>query len=152
MAITKLSDMTESQRDKFMDYYNNVLLTGLTGFKYEKPTEEFDEFGLRFSSDYLAAIQFSAVMLPIELMADYVDEVIKTEIDKNNTEFIYKNIIDVDTVVNSVNEINATACGNMAYIVLHCKNEIAVKKVEAELNTFHTMVKGHLLNYMNENM
>lgn len=153
MAIAKFSLMNEEQKKAYMNYYNNAMLTGIMGFTYLKPEKEFDKDGLRFPSDYLQAVGKSIVMLPLELMAEYVDGVTHDLIDEDNQPFIFEQVINRDiNVEEEYPSINATGIGNLAYICLNCKNEKAREITEKILDEIFIKQKGELLEQINDKL
>lgn len=147
--------MTEDQKERYNKYYNGVLLTGELGYKIEHPSNTFNEFGLKFSVDYLNRIGKNVIMFPLEIMADYVDEVTKKYIDTNNLEFIDYQIHIFESDFKSVDiiweNLNATSIGNLAYICLNSKNEKAKEVCEKILQDIFVKMKGILLTHINEN-
>lgn len=95
------------------------------GFVFPNP--KFDNNGLRFDIDYLNRIGGSICVFPLEFMADYVDVVCKESIDKQEGK-MEQDILADDATDESLVDINATALGNLSYIVLHTKDELAKAK------------------------
>lgn len=126
LSIKTLATMSAEQKEKFMNYYNNSLLTGEFGVKMLRPTDEFDSNGLRFPVSYLNEIKFMIVFLPLELMAEYADIVTTQMIESidsdNGVTFSFdiarSNYSDDQIFLN----LNATAIGNLAYICLNSKS------------------------------
>lgn len=151
--ISRLSEMTEEKRNNYMKYYEDILLTGSAGFQLMRPAEHFDKFGLRFPVEFLNKIGTSLVFLPLELMAEFVDVIMKNGIDKNDAEFIFNQILDKDfNIEQSWSLLNATTIGNLAYIALNCKNERAKEIAEDLLNKIHVKQKGAVMQYINDNI
>lgn len=153
--MTRLSTMTQDQRDRFDKYWNDVLLTGKMGFKMMEPKLKFDKWGLRFPSEYLRSVGISIIMLPLEKMAEYCDAVAKRVIDENDTamlEEMRKSICGVNDVKEVVGKINATSIGNLAYACLYCKDELLRVNIEDFLQKVLVYQKGQLLNSINENL
>lgn len=151
--VTRLSTMSEKQREDYLKYYNDVMLSGITGFKVLEPAKEYDDFGLRFPIDYLNSFGKNVVFLPLEIMAEYVDIITRSAIDNNEADFIYHQIHDLDFDVDKMyDNLNATAIGNMAYIALNCQDGKAKEICEKQLNAIFVKAKGKLLNAMNENL
>ncbi len=151
--VTSLSKMSTEDREKYMKYYEDVLLSGVIGFTVLKPNPDFDDNGLRFPVDYLNEIGINIIFMPIEIMSEYVDSVTKTHIDKNDDGFIYHQFIDSNfdgSNEDDFNTVNATALGNLAYAALNCKNEKARQIAEKNLNHIFVKAKGKMLNSINE--
>ena len=87
------------------------------------PAQEYNEYGLKFNMDELNRIGANVIMLPIEYMAKYVDIITKTNIDENNPDFLESQFHDFKVSKENYKSCNATSCGNIAYIYLHCKDE-----------------------------
>ena len=136
LKIKKLSEMTPQQQLQYMQYYETLCTKGLHGFKVLKPGRFFDDNGLRFPVDYLNRLGINNVFFPLEIMAEYVDAVVKGYIDDNDPGFIYNGMqmISNKAAVISFESLNATAIGNMAYIALKCVNLTYARMNEALLN------------------
>ncbi len=151
--ITKLSESTDEQKQNYLTYYKEVMLTGKAGFKFMEADKEFNDYGLRFSHEYLKKLDKNIIFLPLEIMAEYVDFITKTNIDNNDKEFIYYQIHDFDFDVDKMfDSINATAIGNAAYIIMFCKDEKAREICEKQLNSIYVKQKGRVLNAINESI
>lgn len=143
--------MSEQEKSEYLKYYEDVLLTGVAGFKMFKPNEQFDEYGLRFNIDYLNSVGKNVVFLPLEFMSEYVDVVTKSAIDANDKEFIFHQIHDLDFDVEQMYEsLNATAIGNLAYACLNSQDEKVKELCEKQLSAIFVKAKGKLLNALNE--
>jgi hypothetical protein len=152
-VIARFSEMTEEQKKRYDEFYKSVLLTGIGGTKVVEPTKDFDEYGLRFTTEYLSYIGKNVIFFPLELMAEYVDIITKTAIDKNDKEFIFNQLIDPDfNIEEQYENLNATAIGNLGYICLNCKDEKAKELTENILNEIFVKAKGILLAAMNEEL
>jgi hypothetical protein len=96
------------------------------------PTDEFNNYGLRFPIEYLKKIGCNIIFLPLEYMAQYVDTVTKkrVDLDEDFGSFIYKiNESDIENM-----NINATSIGNLAYACLYSKHEKIRQVCEESLN------------------
>lgn len=125
-SVRKFSDFTDSQKEYFLNYYNNVLLGGAFGFKWEKPKDNFNELGLKFDYDYLNELGINNIFLPLEYMSEYADIVTVKAIDSNNITF--KKTALGSLIIDNMNSIdfdniNATGIGNLAYCYLHSNDE-----------------------------
>lgn len=113
----------------------------------KRPSEEFNEWGLRFPIDYLNEIGPLPICLPLEYMAEYVDIVTKTQTDKNDEKFLS----DIDYPdEDNYDKVNATAVGNVAYIALTSKNEQAQKAALEWLEKFQEYYYISALARMNQ--
>lgn len=149
--IVKLSALSESEKEKYFKYYNEVLLTGASGFKVLEPTKDFDENGLKFPINYLHQLGINNVFFPLEIMAEYADIVTTTSINKDDKYFIFDQIINYEFNIESVYPLlNATSIGNMAYVALNCKSQAARQICEDQLNQIFVKAKGELLAAINE--
>lgn len=108
------------------------------------PNPEFDENNLRFDIAYLNGIGGAICMLPLEFIADYVDGVCKSSVDDNDG-LMEEDVISTDLTTEQLKEVNATALGNAAYIILHTKNEMAKHKC---LDILHRYLNFYLDNLM----
>lgn len=87
-----------------------------------KPKSEFDENGLRFDIDYLHTVGNNILLIPVKYMAEYVDVITKNYVDTNDEVLIDTIKQDKDFTKDELKNMNATSCGNMAYIYLHTKD------------------------------
>lgn len=151
--ITRLSTMSDKEKKDYLKYYKDVMLSGITGFKILEPTTEFNDLGLRFPIEYLRQLGKNVVFLPLEIMAEYADIIIKSSIDYNDKDFIYHQIKDLDCNIENVYQnINATSIGNMAYILLNSQYEKAKEICEKQLNIIYEKEIQELSNSMNYNV
>lgn len=149
--ITRLSTMSEKQKEDYMKYYEDVMISGVAGFKMLKPADKFDENGLRFPIKYLNEFGKNIIFLVLELIAEYADVITTCSIDENDKGFIYHQIIDLDFDIEKMyDNLNATSIGNIAYICLNCKDEKVKLIAEKILNEIFVKAKGILLNQINE--
>lgn len=146
--------MSQTQKANYMKHYEDTMLSGSYGFTWLRPAAEFDGFGLRFPIEYLNQVNKSIVLLPLELMAEYVDVICKTFIDQDDQEFIFKQILNEDPTIDDkrFENINATAVGNLAYVCLNCKNESARKITEKQIEYIFSRQKGWVLDQINESL
>ena len=115
--IQELSKMSSEQKESYLKYYNDVMLSGAAGFKFLEPYPECDVYGLKFPIEYLNKVGKSIIMLPLEFMAEYADIITREYIDKDDQQFIFEQIIDRDINCDQIYQsVNATGIGNMAYI------------------------------------
>jgi hypothetical protein len=127
MALKRLSDLTEEGKAEAL---------ALVEERYGKPSDKFDYYGLRYNIDQLNKIGGSIINIPLECMAEYVDVVTKTAIDKNDGLFILTQILNVDYDKLNCSKLNTTAIGNISYVCLHCKDESARIKSEKFLEKY----------------
>ena len=129
-------------------------LTGETREKFRKeitgkglkfPNPEFDENNLRYDIDYLNQIGGLICMLPLEFMADYVDGICKGSMDENDG-LMEEDVLSTEMSDEKISELNATALGNTAYIILNTKNEMAKHKC---LDVLHRYMNFYLDNFLN---
>ena len=147
--MIRLSYLSPEIKEHYLNYYNNVLLSGASGFKFIEPTPDFNELGLRFPIEYLNEMGKNIIFLPLEIAAEYVDGITKNFIDENNEEFIFHQVLNVDYEVSEMYEnLNATGIGNMAYICLNCQNEKARTICDEFLKSVFGKEKGKLLDHL----
>ena len=150
-TILKLGEMTPEQKDNYLEYFNNALLTGALGFKVMQPADEFDENGLKFPIEYLNQLGVNVVFLPIEMMAEYADIITKSSIDgydKGYYEFLSGDDLESLDEMYESGQINATSIGNMAYIAMHCKDQTQRDLSDAGLNKIFSKHKKAVLNML----
>ncbi len=149
--MVRLTTISEEQKEQYLTYFKDVLLTGAGGFKVLEPTENFDDNGLRFPVTYLSKVDKQIIFFPLEYIADYADIITKSAIDEDDAEFIFNNIINRDIDVDKdYDNLNATAIGNLAYVALNTKNKDAQKISEDILDKVYVIAKGKMLNELNE--
>ena len=150
-SFARLSKMTEKQKSKYMDYYNNVLLTGVGGVKFEKPFDKPID-NLYFDIEYLNNVGIAIVMLPIELMAEYRDIVTEERIDHWNKFGKKIKVEDLEQfdIKKDFDGLNATSLGNIAYTILNSDNKEIVDYSINILNQIFVKYKGMLLQQLND--
>lgn len=118
MRVVRLSDIPEEKRKEFTDLMDKNL---------PRPFEKFNEFGLRYSTEHLATMNGSIVMLPLEYAANYVDAIFKKQVDDNDLEYLSAAAsLKHGQILKSDNEfahMNCTAVGNLAYAILNSKDQ-----------------------------
>ena len=106
--------LTDEQREKFR---GEMAKKG-----FITPNKEYDQHGLRFDIHYLNRIAGAICMMPLEFMADYVDGVCKSSMDRDDG-LMEEDVLTDDMTEESFKDTNATGLGNMAYMILHTKDE-----------------------------
>lgn len=147
MKIPSMSDFfSEKIRKKMWD----VVITPLAEKEREKirkelsgkglknPNPEYDEAGLRFDIHYLNSIGGVVCMLPLEFMAEYADLICVNMVDTEMEILEQDTIEHIRDFPEGFESMNATAIGNMAYFIIHTKNESA-----------KTMALDYLKRYLN---
>jgi hypothetical protein len=151
-GIIKLSSLSKEKRliaEKFFEdtFFNEKMPVE---FRFVKPSPEFDEHGLRFDLPHLKDIGLRVLLLPLEYMANYADEVTITAVDSCNKDFV-EQISDSTTEIQDMTDeevlqkINATSVGNLAYISIHLKNQEVKDLSEAILNRLHKAFLNQLM-------
>ncbi len=150
-SFIRLSKMTAEQQQKYLKYYNEVLLTGAASFKLEKPNKVPNNYGLYFDIEYLQNIDKSVVMLPLELMAEYRDVLTEQKILNDKfTQGINVEELEEFSLEKDYNNINATTIGNLAYTILNSSNKELVEYSTNILNQIFVKYKGEVLTFLNE--
>ncbi len=127
MAIKRLSNLTEEDKAEVLASIEK---------KFGKPSEIFDSYGLRYHINHLNKVGGSIITLPLECMAEYVDAITKSYIDKDDAFFILTQVLNSDDDSINFSKLNATAIGNVAYVCLKCNNENARIKSEKLLERY----------------
>lgn len=108
--------LTNADREKLK---KEIILKGL-----QSPNAEFNSHGLRFDIGYLNRIGGTICLLPLEFMSEYVDTVCKSSMDSQDG-LMEEAVLDDDMTDEYLEKnIDATALGNMAYIILHTQNDM----------------------------
>lgn len=134
MKLSRLNEMSEEGRIAF-DASMSLLNSGVLGFKFVAPKEEFDSLNLRYDIDYLNKVGKLIVLLPVEEMVNYVDGITFQHILNKNKYFIDVEIpnsilnIDLENKYH-YNSLNATSIGNIAYVMENCESEHVKKLCE----------------------
>ena len=143
----ELSKMTKKIRKQYLIHYENMFINDTTlGFKLQKPTSYFNDFGLKYSSDFLNKVGILVVMFPIEIMQNYVDIIVKNIVD-NDPEKL-KEFLPSEEKVN-LYEINATSIGNLAYIILNANNKKIKNRCKVLLDRIYKDTLELILNFKN---
>lgn len=131
--------LTDKQRD---DFRQGMIAKGL-----QFPNEEFDDKGLKFDISYLNRIGGAVCMFPLEFMAEYVDKVCKTSMD-NEEGLMEQDILSDDVTDKSLQGTDATGLGNIAYIILHTKDDMVKAKCLDTLWRYLNFYFDFLMNVM----
>ena len=117
--IIRISSMTKEQQVEFNKQYQHAIETGV----YQEPSNWYDETGLFFDPEYLAQIGLGVLFLPLGIMAKYVDKVVYNSytLDIQIAE-IEDQVMQHSITQDLLDRVNATSCGNLAYILLASKN------------------------------
>jgi hypothetical protein len=109
---------------------------------------DYPNFGLNFSLGDLATALETMHELSTEKQAEYVDDVCKANvnepflIDELRALVVPKNEQDIDGLRIMSEEVagyNATSIGNLAYVVLNCKDPVAIKNAKMRLKLFRLL-------------
>lgn len=136
---TITTPLTEETREIFR---KEVISKGL-----KFPNPEFGEDNLRYDINYLNQIGAVICMLPLEFIADYVDRICKEAIDENSG-IMEDTVIAEEITDDTIREMDATALGNTAYIILNTKNEMARHKCLDVLYRYMNFYLDNLMNMM----
>lgn len=162
MKLIQLKNLSEKQRNDYMEYYNNVLLSGKLGVKILEPYDNFDSSGLKFPISYLENIARQVIFFPLEIMSKYACEGLILNISKDDKQYIegLKENVEIvnskpfkiheffelnsDEIKNSpvYNRIDAVVIGNMAYVVLNCKDSECVANYSKILSKIFDIESG----------
>lgn len=115
-----------------------------------KPNEEFDGYGLRYDADYLGNLGTNILISPVEYMANYVDAVTKSTIDENEDVSYLGIDIESDITKEQFSRLNATACGNMAYVYLHTKDKDVKEYTRRNLINIHKWKVEEIIDYLKQ--
>lgn len=137
-GFNSLSDEKKEKYEK--DFYKNN----------PKPRDKFDQYGLRYDISYLNNFGNNILLLPVEYMANYVDIITKNLVDTNDYILIETIKRDVDIEKSELPNINATACGNMAYIYLNTKDKYAKDYMKRNLLNLHIWKLEEMSQYMKD--
>ena len=135
--VRRIADFPESSQEK--------IKTMRSTDPFKMPNEGFDEYGLRFHTDYLNKIVHNIVFLPLEYMAEYVDIICKSYIDDGNEQFISE--VKTSMQERKFSTWNATSIGAVAYIALHCPKEEDRKECIDVLNDLYKWYVNYIVNH-----
>jgi hypothetical protein len=119
-GIYRLSDMTAEEKAT-LD--NRIAENPLYSVK---PAEKFDTWGLRYSTEHLNEIGAGIIFMPLEYMAEYVDERTKKGVDSSSASFRSMALSTSAPEKKNIKKINATSLGNLAYTCLHADDRLAI--------------------------
>ena len=115
-----------------------------------KPKPDFDEYGLRFDTEYLRTLGNNILLIPVKYMAEYVDVITKGYVDKNDEVFIDVIKHDSDFVKEELNNMNATSCGNMAYTYLHTKDNDVKEYMKRNIRNLSIWKVEEMIEYFKQ--
>lgn len=85
--------------------------------QFPAPFKEYNDFGIRYPTDFLNNVGLSIIFLPLEKIAEFVDAVTKNSIDSNDQRLELE-VIDVFSKSTGIQDLlpalNATSIGNLA--------------------------------------
>lgn len=140
-ALFEHDKLSQEKKDKYAEgfYAQNP-----------RPNKEFDEYGLRYNTDYLNTLGTNILITPIEYMANYVDVVTKNLVDTNDQVLVDTVKQDSDFTKEELNNFNATACGNMAYMYLHTKDSYVKDYMRRNLLNLHKWKVEQIVDYLKQ--
>ena len=151
--IKRLSEASKEAQENFNEYLNNVMLSGVMGYKLLLPFDEFDENGLKFPLDYLKTAAPAIIFLPLELMADYADIVTVNAVITRDKAFMVTLLGNLENFPSDLQTITATTIGNLAYITLHLNQATYLtQETEKKLTEIFEFYKQITLDYLKDNM
>ena len=120
-------------------------LKQIKGKGFRNPNPDFNEHNLKFDIEYLNTIGGSIALLPLELSYEYADRLCRKSVDEEDG-IVERSFINQVIDENMLTDVDATSIGNMAYIALNSKNDIAKKKAFDVLEKFMHHYLDKLLN------
>ncbi len=142
--ILKLSNLPEKERKAYFKLFEIICIT-TPYFTHIHNNEKYNSNGLRYDVNYLNGIGKRVVLLPLEIMANYVDVITKGNIDRNDTLFIKQMNRDLSRPIDETYvRINATSIGNIAYAALNVQHAQMRVWCEHILNLIHERVINEL--------
>jgi hypothetical protein len=115
--IRKLSDYPEAVQDKLKQEVENQF-----SLAREQCYPEFNDYGLRYKLEALNYIGNTILVYPLEIMADFVDAITKAHVDENAISEDLWGCDGYEYIPGS--KVNATGCGNLAYMAVHHQDEV----------------------------
>lgn len=141
--ILELRNLPIEKQEEIKAHYNSSLENGTL----LPPFKQFNEFGLKYTTEHLGEIGKFAIFFPVEMMVNYVDAITKKNIDENNGYFISKTIAEL--IVCNFDGINTTSIGNLAYCYMYSINRNLKQEAKFHLDLIHyemsKVVKKELL-------
>lgn len=108
--MLQLSTLPPDQVAKFWHYYEAACSGQVPGVKLERPADQYNDIGSRYSIEHLQYIGVAILYLPIEIMATYACQQVVTgeaaHIYRGDSRLIFE-------------KMNATSIGNIAHAALH---------------------------------
>ncbi|MCG8208181.1 hypothetical protein [Tenacibaculum finnmarkense] len=144
-TFLRLSDLSSEERISLEKGLSEIYTTGINGITLKKPFKEFDENGLKYPMNHLRNIGLSIIMLPIEWMSKYVDEVTVNLVRYAPEELLGSSFLY------EYDKLNATSIGNLAYVSLNVKNEDFVQKSNELLHKIFVDFNKEIIKYKANN-
>ncbi|SFC81067.1 hypothetical protein SAMN05421780_11054 [Flexibacter flexilis DSM 6793] len=144
--MLRLSEMSEDQKAKFYRFYDKK-----NGFL--EPFENFNEFGLKFPLYYLQELGPMVLFFPLEIAAQYVDVATKSLIDDGmNFGILIDGGIRLGTLIDDIDltdleilqKLNATSCGNLAYIAMFSHHQVLRLEAEKQISALRNTVLSNM--------
>jgi hypothetical protein len=136
-----LNSLSDEKKEKYeKDFYKTN----------PKPKPKFDQYGLRYDISYLNNLGNNVLLSPVEYISNYVDIITKNLVDTNDYIFIQDIKRSVDIEKYKLCNINATACGNMAYVYLNTKDEYVKDYMKRNLLNLHIWKLEEMSQYIKD--
>lgn len=100
---------------------NEMFDERFNGQDFPKIKPDFDQNGLRFDIDFLNSVGTLISILPIQALAQFVDYVTYNNYKSDPTNF-HNDLFQIFNNASEINQLNATALGNLAFIYLNTEN------------------------------
>lgn len=147
MPIIKLSELNAEEKYVRIKQYETLIEAG----ELVHANKDFNDYGLRFDVQYLNRIGLMLVLLPLEMMAEYVDVVTKSYVDKSIWDFDESSYGMFRINESQLQYTNATAIGNLAYNCLNSKDTYIKTICEQSLNKIHDYVSAKMIAELSKN-
>lgn len=82
----------------------------------------FNQYGLKFKTEHLELMFPKVLSLPLDEQAEYADFITVVNVNKD---WLIEQVIESEMTDEDFLRINTTYIGNIAYIIINCKNKQA---------------------------
>lgn len=102
---------------------------------------DFNHSGLKFDNSELEDIFPEIIFKPIEEQAQYVDSICFASV---NEHWFTESILEAKQLTSEeISFLNATSIGNLAYVILNCKNEEVVERCKKQMEVIKEKFKNN---------
>ena len=130
--ITQLCRLSQFTYEEYQNWLHNYQ-QAIDNNVYEPKSLMPNSHGLYFDSEYLYRVGLGVLFLPLEVLCDYADYTTVFYCMMGKIKILENQVLNTQIDDNLFEVVNATSCGNMAYILTKTKDPQVSQKTEETL-------------------